>query len=570
MYHFSMYLPRGLEPAVARNLSNRPVVMLEGARGVGKTRLAQHLLETGVLAGEFFTFADETTHELARSSPKAFVDDLPFGSVVDEAQLVPEIQLQLKQLVDADSSPGRVLLTGSARLAKDQLAGTPPLAGRSTTLRLEPFTRSERHGLPRSAHAALFDGDPHRLDFVAETQSVILAEALGGGFPMLTNASDRRNFIDDALPDAVVGRRNRSAVLEMGRQLAARTAKPYVADQLARDLGYDKRTVEQYVDIWEDVMLVRRLTNWRPSPGDRTRAQKRIHVVDIGLATAWGQLDLDRDRGPLFETLVANELIAQAWAEDGLRVYHYRDKSTYEVDLLLQRDGSDDLIGIEVKAASEARPSDFRQLRDFRERSKGRMKYGYVLYTGDRTLPIADGLWALPIPALWGPPSTEADPEESALASAVADLTKNLRQRGNPSLLAARLPVVAERVEEGVDQFVALVGPALADLGIEVAHRSGRNGLRMSKDGAPFAETRHVLFAGRSSQEAQIVVRGAPVASDMVRYEVVLARRASPKVLWSVLESVENTVREAEFDVSAIAQTLADLVPALTDALADF
>lgn len=564
-----MYLTRGLERQVVSQLASRPVVILEGARGVGKTSLASHLLDAKILQGRFFSFADEAIRALAESSPKAFVDELPFGSVVDEAQVVPEIQMQLKQLVDADSAPGRVLLTGSSRIVKNQLDGSAPLAGRSTTLRLEPFTRSERAGHPVSVLAALFDGDPTEFRLTHQTQAEILAEALGGGFPLLTTRSDRKSFIDDALPESLLGRRSRAAVLETGRQLAARTAKPYVADQLTRDLQLDKRTLGDYVDIWEHLMLIRRLQNWRPSPSSSVRAQRKLHVVDIGLATAWGDLDPDRDRGPLFETLVANELIGQSWSEPDLRVFHYREDSTHEVDLVLCRAGSEALVGIEVKAASEVGPRDFKQLLNFRNRSKGRMLHGYVFYSGDRVLPYDEGLWAVPIAALWGS-SANQESGQASLSKAAATLTSALRQSGNPSLLANRSPAVERRVTTAMKNFTNTLADAIAELGLEISFTENRAGAASMPAALPYASAASARFTGDTShQQIVVTLEAAPVGGDKISYLIWVGRQRFGGAQWATIEQVDAEVDDPTVTDDTLLAAVVALMPALTETLRD-
>jgi predicted AAA+ superfamily ATPase len=75
------------------------------------------------------------------------------------------------------------------------------------------------------------------------------------------------------------------------------------------------------------------------------------------------------------------------WAEEAMNIYHFRDRQQNEVDLILeQADGH--LIGIEVKASSTVRDSDFNGLRKLSELVGKRLKYGLVFYTGSRLLPF--------------------------------------------------------------------------------------------------------------------------------------------------------------------------------------
>jgi predicted AAA+ superfamily ATPase len=101
-----------------------------------------------------------------------------------------------------------------------------------------------------------------------------------------------------------------------------------------------------------------------------------------------------------FETFVATELERQAsWSVEPLRFWHYREGER-EGDVIAERP-SGEIVGVKVKASATVRASDFRGLVHMRERIGRRLITGVVLYTGEHTLPFGEGLWALPLNALW-------------------------------------------------------------------------------------------------------------------------------------------------------------------------
>jgi predicted AAA+ superfamily ATPase len=114
--------------------------------------------------------------------------------------------------------------------------------------------------------------------------------------------------------------------------------------------------------------------------------------------------------GALFETFVATELERQAsWSPEALTFWHYREVGR-EVDVIVERP-SGEIVGVEVKASATVRASDFRGLVHMRERIGSRLAAGVVLYAGDRTLPFGDGLWAVPLSALWAPDGSGGERE---------------------------------------------------------------------------------------------------------------------------------------------------------------
>lgn len=131
---------------------------------------------------------------------------------------------------------------------------------------------------------------------------------------------------------------------------------------------------------------------------------------DPGLACALLGLDaatLAADRntfGQLLETFMFQELRRQAsWQEAPVSFFHFRDKDGAEVDIVLER-GARELAGVEVKAGATVTAADFRGLRKLREAMGTRFTAGVVLYDGERSAPFGDGLYAIPIRALWETP----------------------------------------------------------------------------------------------------------------------------------------------------------------------
>ena len=101
------------------------------------------------------------------------------------------------------------------------------------------------------------------------------------------------------------------------------------------------------------------------------------------------------------ENFVVMELARQlTWAEERGRLYHYRTKEKQEVDAVIETpDGR--VIGVEVKAGATVRTEDLSGLRNLANHLQDRFVAGYVLYTGQQTLPFGDKIRAVPLDALW-------------------------------------------------------------------------------------------------------------------------------------------------------------------------
>jgi len=88
------------------------------------------------------------------------------------------------------------------------------------------------------------------------------------------------------------------------------------------------------------------------------------------------------------------------WSAELADLYHYRDHSKVEVDVVLENRRRQ-VIGIEVKAASTVRADDFAGLRRLAEKLGDDFIVGIVLYTGTATLPFGPKFRALPVSAVW-------------------------------------------------------------------------------------------------------------------------------------------------------------------------
>lgn len=79
---------------------------------------------------------------------------------------------------------------------------------------------------------------------------------------------------------------------------------------------------------------------------------------------------------------------------------HFRDRDDFEVDIVLE-EGGVRLAGIEVKAAASANEGDLRGLRKLLTVAGKRFVAGVGLYDGEATVVFGDGLFAVPVRALW-------------------------------------------------------------------------------------------------------------------------------------------------------------------------
>lgn len=403
---------RDLESKLNSALSDTPVVLIHGARQVGKTTLAQAV---GKASREVFSLDRTPVLTAATSDPDGFVDGLNGPVFIDEIQRAPGLFPAIKHAVDRDRTPGRFLLTGSANvLALPKLSES--LAGRMEVCTLWPLTQAEIEGAKNCLIDSLFADGPLRTKS-ATTKESIWDRLLRGGYPEAVSRSqaDRRqswfeSYVDTILQRDVRDLSNIDKLTEMPRLLqllAARSSGLLNYTDLGNGLSMPQSTVKRYVALLETVFLVRMLPAWTSNLSSRVIKSPKVHLLDSGLTASLLGIDrkrLDADgsiRGHLLESFVAMELVKLA-AVSTIRpkAHHFRTTSGREVDVVLEAtDGR--IVGVEVKASASIDPSAFRGMEALREAAGDRFHRGITLYGGDQVVPFGKGLWAMPFAELW-------------------------------------------------------------------------------------------------------------------------------------------------------------------------
>lgn len=418
-------LPRGLLPTIERAWAIRPVVVLEGLRATGKSTIVRGL----VSPHHFRTLGHDVDRQRATDDLGGWLESLPYGAVVDEAQLVPNLQLGVKQIVDdRGASPSQFLLTGSARLNTRELGGSDPLTGRVRRLRLHPFSQSEIERRPVDTITALFDDDPRTWSIPRCDHHDVLGRACAGGFPTmrLLDPIDRTAELDAYVPDLFSGnvystRRDVERLVRFFRWLVGRSGSVRNVRHFAEATELAQDTVHAYLDELSEVHLVESVRGFRPGHDHRETERERLFVSDPSFVASALPVDpallmQNTDAfGRLLETFVATEIIrVLGWSSTSARLFHWRENDRYEVDLVLERrDGA--LVALEVKAARSATQAHTSGIRRFRDRYRDRFVRGFVLHSGETTTRFDDDIWALPFSALWTIGSAIATGQPSAL-----------------------------------------------------------------------------------------------------------------------------------------------------------
>lgn len=404
-------VPRHLLERLTELLQFSPVVVVEGARQVGKSTLA------AMLGGEGntmqVTMDDPLARQLAREDPIGFLQQAGERRlVIDEVQRSPELVLPLKYIVDSDPRPGRFILTGSANLLRVPGA-EDSLAGRALTVRLQPFSQGEVEQR-RDDWVTFVAGLPETPP--PGDRAELVRRVAVGGYPRVQQLSESsrqiwlRDYVDRLLErdSADLGTLQVPVLRRLLGLITSSTGGELVQERLAETLGISRPTVRRYLDVLESLFLIRLIPAWSRSLTRRQVSRPKIQVTDSGLAAALLGLGAEHlaamsgaeHFGMLLECFVVNELLRQqGWGTTTCELSHYRDRHGGEVDLIIETPTG--IIAVEVKTAVSPTQAHFRHLIALRERLGDEFLAGVVL-NSVTSARAGDRLWALPVSSLWG------------------------------------------------------------------------------------------------------------------------------------------------------------------------
>jgi predicted AAA+ superfamily ATPase len=407
---------RCLMERLRRLLGVMPAVYLQGARQTGKTTLAKQLLEAGVLR-DYVSFDDPLVRTAAQRDPVGFVRNLPTGTALDEAQLVPEVMPVLKIRIDESRAAGMFLLTGSASpLANAQVADA--MVGRMVALQLLPLAQAEIAGSAVNWVAQAFAEPPTSARYPDAAD--LTARLTRGGYPVAVALDDPaacaewlRSYADALITrdlQTLGGVERQDAVLTLLRLLAANPCATANIAGLSRETGVAQATLSRYLSLLTNLFVAHPVPAWYANLGKRLLKAPKLMLNDTGLAVALAGFDetqLEREptyAGKLLENFVGMELLKHIHCGDAqTRLHHLRTDKGIEVDFVLES-AQGELVGVEVKWRSTLHAGDFRGLRWLQSAVPERFRLGVVFYTGERSLPMGERLWAIPVSALWSEP----------------------------------------------------------------------------------------------------------------------------------------------------------------------
>ena len=379
---------RNIEKHVFAALQRQAAVALIGPRQVGKTTLALKLGEA--LPSVYLDL--ESPRDLARlSEPELFFEQQCDKLVVlDEIHRAPELFQVLRGVIDRSRRQGRrtglFLILGSASIDMLRQSGET-LAGRIAYIDMSPVMVTEIvSGRMNEEQLWLRGGFPDSL------------LASSDGASLAVRQDFIRTYLERDIPQ--FGPRVPAETLRrLWTMLAHNQGQMLNTSRLASSLEVSSPTINRYIDLLTDLLLVRRLEPLHANTGKRLVKSPKVYIRDSGLVHALLRLETVDDllghpvAGPSWEGFAIETLLT---ASQGASVSFYRTRAGAEVDLVLDLEGRDGRWLVEVKRGLSPKVS--KGLRNsITDLSPART---FIVYSGDETYPVAEDIEAIGLSSL--------------------------------------------------------------------------------------------------------------------------------------------------------------------------
>jgi len=323
---------RDLQTVIEGNLFKRKIIILTGARQVGKTTLIHQIAENQGISTLFLNCDEPEPRSLLTDTNVLKLKQLIGTSkliLIDEAQRVKNIGLTLKLIVD-NIPEVQVIVTGSSSF---EVANeiNEPLTGRKYEYNVYPFSTNEL---------------VHNTSFLNEKQ-LLEQRLIYGHYPdVVNNPSEAKetllNIVNSYLYKDLLAYndvRKSSQLEKLVEALALQVGNQVSYNELGQTINADNKTVERYIDLLEQSFVVFRLKAYNGNMRNEIKKSRKIYFYDNGIRNAiiqnFNSLNFRQDVGALWENFFVSERMKYNQNNRNFtKSYFWRSFQQQEIDLI--------------------------------------------------------------------------------------------------------------------------------------------------------------------------------------------------------------------------------------------
>jgi len=341
-------LKRVIAQELEKALKISPVVLIAGARQIGKSTLVSKLER------EYIVMDDITQLDAAINDPQGYIKRIPKPITIDEIQKAPQLLTPIKLHVDKDRKNGEFLLTGSANVLNLKKSNES-LAGRLIEITMYPFSAKEKNrDIKTNVVDMMFEQPLSSLKNDVKNSDKITKYILEGGYPlsfMMSNAKDRFMWFNSYISTYIerdirsIGElRDLDSFIRFFNILAPRTANILNKSDISNDTKLNSATVDNYISLLEKVYQIHLLKPYHENIGKTFIKSPKVYLTDSGMAShilnIRDEEDLKNSRykGSLYETFVFSELLKHiTYSKNVLELFYYRTQDKKEIDFIIKK-----------------------------------------------------------------------------------------------------------------------------------------------------------------------------------------------------------------------------------------
>jgi predicted AAA+ superfamily ATPase len=402
-----LYRKRWITPLLQEASRNHPVIVLTGARQVGKSTL---LLNASPFRDwRFHTMDDFDVLEQANKNPGSLWAGTE-NVVLDEVQKAPDLLSAVKLSVDRNPGKYRFVLSGSANLLLMKQV-SESLAGRAVYFILDPMTLGEtKDEPPNNLITAVMNGNfPDEATFSEELPDpteIMVRGLMPALLPLDSSQAWTRwwdGYVTTYLERDLRQISQIDALLDFRRLMefvALRSGQLMNQSEIARDAQLSQPTVHRYLNLLETTHLFERVPAYTTSHTTRLLKSPKVFLNDPGLAIFLsGYFETDelrkaREYGAYFETFIYHHLrvITRLMTPSG-RLYFWRTQQGAEVDFVIEHGRH--ILALEVKRTNNPGYRDIAGLQSFLN-SHPEAVGGLLIHSGKGIRRLAEKIIAIP------------------------------------------------------------------------------------------------------------------------------------------------------------------------------